>query len=156
MVSIQCTARPSCDQRTERASVDKGGSVALDEQCRANRSDAFCSFAVLIGLGIVRWGGQTWIGADEAAALIVAIAIIWSAFQLFRSSASELMDVQAHDEFVSQIRQVAEAVPDVAGDRKHSGCESRDWNTSQTFTSRLISTSQSQKGTRSVIGSRMH
>ncbi|MCA9110440.1 MAG: cation transporter [Planctomycetaceae bacterium] len=78
-----------------------------------HRSDAFCSLAVLIGLGIVRWGGQAWIGADEVAALVVVVAIIWSASQLFRSSASELMDVQAHDELVAQIRQAAEAVPDV-------------------------------------------
>lgn len=78
-----------------------------------HRSDAFCSLAVLIGLSIVRWGGQSWIGADEVAALIVVGAIIWSASQLFRSSASELMDVQAHDELVTQIRQAAEAVPEV-------------------------------------------
>lgn len=78
-----------------------------------HRSDAFCSLAVLIGLGIVRWGGESWIGADEVAALVVVAAIIWSAAQLFRSSASELMDVQADEELVTEIRQAAETVSEV-------------------------------------------
>lgn len=78
-----------------------------------HRSDAFCSLAVLFGLGAVRWGGPDWIGADEMAALIVVSVIIFSGAMLFRSSASELMDVQADDEFVRQIQHEAEAVPDV-------------------------------------------
>lgn len=78
-----------------------------------HRSDAFCSFAVLIGLGIVRWGGPAWIGADEAAALVVVSAIVWSGIQLFRRSASELMDVQADGELVQQIREAAESINDV-------------------------------------------
>ena len=78
-----------------------------------HRSDAFCSLSVLIGLGIVRWGGPEWIGADEAAALVVVAVIIWSGVQLFRRSASELMDVQADEEFVRQVREAAEAVSDV-------------------------------------------
>lgn len=77
-----------------------------------HRSDAFCSLAVLIGLGVVRWGGPAWIGADEVAALVVAV-IIWSGAGLFRKSASELMDVQADAEFVQQLREAAESVPGV-------------------------------------------
>ena len=78
-----------------------------------HRSDAFCSLAVLIGLGIVRWSGPDWIGADEIAALLVVVIIIWSGTKLFRKSASELMDVQAEDEFVREIRHVAASVPGV-------------------------------------------
>lgn len=89
------------------------GSSALIANAWDHRSDAFCSLAVLIGLGIVRWGGPAWVGADEAAALVVVAAIVWTGVRLFRQSASELMDSQADQELVQQIRQAAQALPDV-------------------------------------------
>ncbi|MFO0914838.1 MAG: cation diffusion facilitator family transporter [Pirellulales bacterium] len=88
-------------------------SSALIANAWDHRSDALCSLAVLVGLALVRWGGPSWIWADEAAALVVVAAIIWSGVQLMISSASELMDVQANPELVQQIRSVAESVPDV-------------------------------------------
>jgi cation diffusion facilitator family transporter len=89
------------------------GSSSVLANAWDHRSDALCSFAVLIGLGIVRWGGPEWIGADEVAALVVVAAIVWSGLQLFRKSSSELMDLQADDELVQQIKTAAENVPDV-------------------------------------------
>ncbi|MEQ9407777.1 MAG: cation diffusion facilitator family transporter [Fuerstiella sp.] len=89
------------------------GSSSILANAWDHRSDALCSFAVLIGLGIVRWGGPEWIGADEVAALVVVAAIVWSGLQLFRKSSSELMDLQADDELVEQIKMAAENVPDV-------------------------------------------
>ena len=76
-----------------------------------HRSDALCSLAVLTGLGIVRWAGPDYIWADEAAALFVVGAILWSGSKLFRSSMSELLDPQADAELVQSIRQQAAAVP---------------------------------------------
>jgi cation diffusion facilitator family transporter len=78
-----------------------------------HRSDALCSLAVLIGLAIVRWAGPGYIWADEAAALVVVVAIVYSGIQLFRGSASELMDLQADDEFVQHLREAAQQVPGV-------------------------------------------
>jgi len=89
------------------------GSSSILANAWDHRSDALCSFAVLIGLGIVRWGGPKWIGADEVAALVVVAAILWTGVQLFRNSSSELMDLQADDELVRQIKTAAENVPDV-------------------------------------------
>ncbi len=89
------------------------GSSSILANAWDHRSDALCSFAVLIGLGIVRWGGPEWIGADEVAALVVVAAIVWSGLQLFSKSSSELMDLQADDELVQQIKTAAENVPDV-------------------------------------------
>ena len=88
-------------------------SSALIANAWDHRSDAFCSLAVLVGLGILRWGPPTWVWGDEVAALVVAAAIIWSGVQLLRRSASELMDAQADAEFVQQIRETAAAVADV-------------------------------------------
>ncbi len=86
------------------------GSTAIVANAWDHRSDALCSFAVLIGLGVVRWAGPNYIWADEAAALIVVCLIVWSGGKLFRRSASELMDSQAGDEFVQQIQSAAEGV----------------------------------------------
>ena len=94
------------------------GSSAILANAWDHRSDAFCSLAVLVGLAIVRWGGPAWIGADEVAALVVVAAIVWSGLVLFRNSASELMDVQASDSFVADVRAAAGDVPGVRGVEK--------------------------------------
>lgn len=89
------------------------GSSVLIANAWDHRSDAFCSLAVLVGLSVVRWGGPGWAAADEVTSLVVVAAIVWSGVKLFRKCASELMDVQAEDEFVQRIRRAAEAVPEV-------------------------------------------
>lgn len=89
------------------------GSRALIANAWDHRADAFCSLAVLVGLAAVRWGGPGFIWADEAAALVVVAAIVWSSAMLFRVSASELMDVQANEDVVQEIRRAAESVPGV-------------------------------------------
>lgn len=89
------------------------GSAAIIANAWDHRSDAFCSLAVLIGLAAIRVGGPRYIWADEVASLVVVAAIVWSGTQLFRSSASELMDVQADSEFVSDIRAAALSVEGV-------------------------------------------
>lgn len=78
-----------------------------------HRVDALCSFAVLVGLGIVRWGGQDLIWADESAALVIVVVILVSGFRLYANSASELMDPQADADFVERIRESARCVDGV-------------------------------------------
>ena len=89
------------------------GSMAVIANAWDHRSDALCSLAVLAGLAVVRFGGPAFRGADEIAALVVAAVIVYSGFRLFRQSASELMDVQADDELVNQIRRAASEVAGV-------------------------------------------
>jgi cation diffusion facilitator family transporter len=94
------------------------GSSALLAHAWDHRSDALSALAVLIGLGIVRWAGPRFIAADEIAALVVVAAILWSAGSLFYKCAHELMDVQAEEAQVKQIRQTASSVPGVRGVEK--------------------------------------
>jgi cation diffusion facilitator family transporter len=91
------------------------GSAALVANAWDHRSDALCSLAVLLGLLVVRVGGDQFLWADEAAALVVAAAIVWTGLKLFRDSASGLMDVQADEELVAAVRAAAEGVAGVAG-----------------------------------------
>lgn len=94
------------------------GSSAILANAWDHRSDAFCSFAVLVGLAVVRWGGPRWNSADEAAALVVVAAVLWSAGTLFVNSVRELMDLQAGDELVEQVRRAALNLPEVRGVEK--------------------------------------
>lgn len=89
------------------------GSMAVIANAWDHRSDALCSLAVLIGLGVVRWAGPDYIWADEVAALVVVCLILWSGAMVFHRSASELMDLQASDEFVNQIQTAAVGVSGV-------------------------------------------
>jgi cation diffusion facilitator family transporter len=99
--------------RYKRGVGRRTGSAAIIANAWDHRSDALCSLAVLVGLSAVRWGGPRLLWADEAAALVVVAAIVWSSLGLFGRSASELMDVQADDELVRQIRRAAEQVEGV-------------------------------------------
>ncbi|MCC7420608.1 MAG: cation transporter [Planctomycetaceae bacterium] len=94
------------------------GSTAIIANAWDHRSDALCSAAVLVGLAAVRFGGPAWRGADEAAALVVVAAIIWSGVGLFRQCSSELLDAQAEPEVVAAVRSAAERVPGVSGVEK--------------------------------------
>lgn len=89
------------------------GSAAMIANAWDHRSDALCSLAVLLGLIVIRYGGERFGWADEIASVIVALMIAWSGSRLFKSSASELMDVQADPEFVAAIREAARKVPGV-------------------------------------------
>ena len=94
------------------------GSTALIANAWDHRSDALCALAVLVGLSIVRWGGPRFISADEIAALVVVSAIVWSGTSLFRTSAHELMDVQAEESLVQSLRRAAASVAGVRGVEK--------------------------------------
>ena len=92
----------------------KTGSMSMIANAWDHRSDALCSLAVLIGLSALLIGGQSFIWADEVAAVFVALGIMWSSIQLYRASAAELMDPQANQEMVDAMLKVAEGDPDVA------------------------------------------
>ena len=99
--------------RYKLAVGQKTGSGAILAGAWDHRADALASLAVLIGLSFVRGGGGTLDWADEAAALVVVAAIVFSGVKLFRNSAAELMDQQAPPEVVGQIREAARAVDGV-------------------------------------------
>jgi cation diffusion facilitator family transporter len=94
------------------------GSQAIVANAWDHRNDALSSFAVLIGLSTVYWGGPRYFWADEAAAIVVVGAVVWAGVELFLNSASELMDRQASKGLVNTIRQTALDVPGVQGVEK--------------------------------------
>jgi cation diffusion facilitator family transporter len=99
--------------RYKIAVARRTGSQAMIANAWDHRSDALCSLAVLVGLAAMRWGGPSFVWADDAAALVVVAAIVASGVALFRRSASELMDAQAAGGLVRKIREAALAEPGV-------------------------------------------
>lgn len=91
------------------------GSRAVLAHAWDHRADAFSALAALIGLAVVRYGGPSYVWADEVAALVIVLAILLSAGKLFWDSASELMDAQADPEFVESLRRDSMTVLGVMG-----------------------------------------
>lgn len=91
----------------------KTKSSAIIANALDHRSDALCSLAVLLGLSVVRGAGPGYIWADEVAALVVVVAILWTGGNLLVQCTQELLDPQADDEIVERIRQIASAIPGV-------------------------------------------
>lgn len=99
--------------RYKRAVGRRSGSQALLASAWDHRSDALASAAVLAGLTVVAVGGAAWSWADEAAALLVSAAIVWSGVALFRTSFSDLLDRQAEPELVREVIREAQRVEGV-------------------------------------------
>ncbi len=99
--------------RYKRRVAERTGSQALVAGAWDHRSDALCSAAVLVGLGIVRYGGAKFIWADEVAALVVVVFILVSSIELYRGNASQLLDEQCNKAVLDMIRRLAEATPGV-------------------------------------------
>lgn len=91
------------------------GSTAIAATAWDHRADALCSAVVLIGLVAAVLGGAAWAVADDIAALAVATAVMYSAARLFVRAGRELMDIQADDAIVAQVRDSAADVSGVRG-----------------------------------------
>ncbi len=89
------------------------GSTSLMASALDHRSDALCSLAVLAGLCIVRWGGPAYMWADELAALFVVAIILWSGGRLYLENTRDLLDLQANESYVAEIRRIAESIEGV-------------------------------------------
>ncbi len=91
----------------------RAASQAIIANAWDHRSDALSALAVFVGLAVFHWGGPRYHWVDDAAALVVVAAIIWSGVAVFRTSVSELMDPQASEGLVQQIRDAAGRVTGV-------------------------------------------
>ena len=93
-------------------------SVALSADAWHHRSDALSSVCVAIGIAAAAVGGPRWHWADEAAALLVAVFVVFVGVKIFRESAAGLMDTLAPGETIAEIRRAALSVEGVRGVEK--------------------------------------
>jgi len=93
-------------------------STALKADAWHHRSDALTSIAAFIGISIAIIMGKGWESADDWAALLAAVIILYNSYQIFRPALSEIMDEHLYDELIANVRKTSLEVPGVLGTEK--------------------------------------
>lgn len=94
----------------------KTKSTALEADAWHHRSDAITSFAAFIGISIALISGYE--SADDWAALIASLIILYNAYGIFRPALGEVMDEHVYDDLVEEVREISKQVPGVIDTEK--------------------------------------
>tara|TARA_R110000851_G_scaffold221246_4_gene374031 strand:- start:5590 stop:6483 length:894 start_codon:yes stop_codon:yes gene_type:complete len=86
-------------------------SDAIKADAFHHRSDAITSLAAFIGISIALWGGKGYEIADDFAAIVAAVFILYNAYKIARPALGELLDEAIEPEFLSDIKLSAEQIP---------------------------------------------
>lgn len=89
-------------------------SGALKTDAWHHRSDALTSLAAFVGISIALIGGSGYESADDWAALIACLVILYNAYRLFRPALDEVMDAAVPTEIEDQIRHIASSIEGVS------------------------------------------
>lgn len=87
-------------------------SSTLKAEAWHHRADAITSVAAFIGISIALWFGDGYESADDWAALLASVLIIYNCYKIFRPALGEIMDENLHIDLVNDVR---EKSLDVAG-----------------------------------------
>jgi cation diffusion facilitator family transporter len=114
VIAACCAVVKECIYRYTRRVARRLDSSALRAAAWDHRSDALGSGLVAFSLLIAPHAG--WIGRyiDPIAALCICVALIYTGLRIFTATAGEIMDQQADEEIVDQVRAAAEKVDGVA------------------------------------------
>lgn len=93
-------------------------SSAVKTDAWHHRSDAITSAAAFLGITIALIGGTGYEQADNWAAIAAACVIAWNGLRLLRPALNELMDRSPDRKVIEQMKQIAAAIPGVAGVEK--------------------------------------
>ncbi|EAZ79373.1 cation diffusion facilitator family transporter [Algoriphagus machipongonensis] len=93
-------------------------SNSLKAEAWHHRSDAITSIAAFIGISVALYFGEGYESADDYAALIAVLFIVYNSYKIFRPALSEVMDENNHDELISRIREISLQVKGVKGTEK--------------------------------------
>ncbi len=104
-----------CLYRYAQKVARKTGSAALLATAWDYRLDALGSIAVVIGVAATLWGGPSWNWADHAAAVLVALSVLWVGGSLLWGNIQDLMDRQADPELLEAVKVEALSVEGVEG-----------------------------------------
>jgi cation diffusion facilitator family transporter len=96
----------------------KTNSLSLQADAWHHRTDALSSLIALFGIGISLFLGPKYSKADDWAAIISAIFIIYNAYSIFRPALGEILDEHTHHDLIEKIRQMENDVVGVMGIEK--------------------------------------
>ena len=91
----------------------EAGSTALDVEAMHHWSDAVTSAAAFLGITIALIGGEGWESADDWAALLACVVIVYNGFSMISRALGEVMDTAVPEAFDREVRALALAVPGV-------------------------------------------
>jgi len=93
-------------------------STSIKSDAWHHRSDAITSLAAFTGIGVALYLGPGYEAADDWAALIACIIILYNSYLIFRPALGELMDENVYDELVQQVRIVSAGVSGIINTEK--------------------------------------
>lgn len=93
-------------------------SSSLHADAWHHRSDAISSVMAFIGISIALFFGKGYEKADDWAALLASVFIVYNAFLIFRPALGEIMDEHLHDDLIVLIRKEATKVEGVLDTEK--------------------------------------
>ena len=94
------------------------GSTAVKADAWHHFSDAITSAAAFVGISVALWKGAGWESADDWAALVAALVIMYNGVSMLRTSLRDLMDRHPGAEIAEPVRTVAESVEGVSAIEK--------------------------------------
>lgn len=93
-------------------------SSSLKADAWHHRSDAITSVAAFIGITIAIILGKGYESADDWAALLASVFILYNCYLIIRPALGEIMDENIHDETVIKIREISKNVKGVLATEK--------------------------------------
>jgi cation diffusion facilitator family transporter len=93
--------------------ADDIGSTAVKGDAWHHRSDAITSLTAIIGISIALIGGKGYESADDWAALVAAVFIVYNAVLIFQPAFHEVMDKAPPQSLVDEVKALALQVPGV-------------------------------------------
>lgn len=94
-------------------------SASLRANAWHHRSDAISSVATLIGVAASFFFSEKWRVLDPIASIIIAVFIIFSAYQICRPSVSELLEASLPADQVEEIERIVRTTPGVRSSHRY-------------------------------------
>jgi cation diffusion facilitator family transporter len=95
-----------------------GHSPALEANAWHHRSDAITSIAAFVGISIAIFGGKGFEVADDYAALLAAVLILYNCYKILRPALGEVMDENIYEDLTEKIRLISVEVNGVKDTEK--------------------------------------
>lgn len=97
---------------------EETNSSSLHADAWHHRSDAISSVMAFVGISIALIFGKGYEKADDWAALLASVFIVYNAFLIFRPALGEIMDEHLHDHVIEDIRRLSTNVNGVLDTEK--------------------------------------
>ena len=99
--------------RRMRKAGEAADSTALGAEALHHYSDAITSGAAFVGIAIAVVGGHGYESADDWAALVACVVIVFNGVSMSRSAMRDVMDTAVPQRYEDEVRSLALAVPGV-------------------------------------------